>query len=115
MNRGFTLIEVLVALTVLSAGALTLLRYLDGLNHLRDMERSRTRMLVAAIKSVEFNVNNPPLCLDTVMVYRDTVRNAFTLNESLNVLPQAHIAWLTVVVRGPDAFSMELERLVRCR
>lgn len=96
---GFTLIEVCVALAVLSAGVLVFGRYLDGFNRVRAQERLRANETLAAARSMENLIAHAPACLDT----------SFTMNGvdvSLKVVPGIKpLAWGQVGA---------LRRLVRC-
>lgn len=107
MNRGFTLIEVCVALAVLSTGVVVFGRYVDGFNRIRVLERDHARMVLETARAVEYFIQNPPACCDT----------SFTFGVSVQVTVQTlpgpkPLAWLS-------AFSPPKEpvfrRLVRCR
>ena len=99
IKMGFTLIEVCVALAVLSAGVLVFGRYLDGFNRVRALERQHVNAFVAEVQSMESLVLVPPACRDS----------SFSLNGvdvSLKVVPgKKPLAWAQVGV---------LRRLVRC-
>ena len=53
MKRGFTLMEVGIALAVLSAGILVFGRFLDGFNRLRALEWAKAKSVVAVGETVE--------------------------------------------------------------
>ena len=99
LKPGFTLMEVCVALAVLSAGVLVFGRYLDGFNRVRAQERLSANGTLAAAHSMENLIAHAPACLDT----------SFTMNGvdvSLKVVPGVKpLAWAQVG---------SLRRLVRC-
>lgn len=98
-KSGFTLLEVCVALAVLSAGVLVFGRYLDGFNRVRTLERERANATIVAAKSMESLILSPPACLDS----------SFTLNGVevvLKVVPGVKpLVWAQVG---------SLRRLIRC-
>lgn len=69
MNRGFTLMEVCVALAVLFAGIVVFGRFLDGFNCLRSLERDQARTVIETANAVEYFVQNPPACRDTSFIF----------------------------------------------
>lgn len=104
---GFTLIEVCIAIVVLSAGIVAFGRFLDGFNRLRSLERDQAKSIVAVAQVAEDFVRNPPLCKDS----------SFTLgrvNVVLKTVPGVKpVAW--VWTSGQSVHRVELRRLIRCK
>jgi prepilin-type N-terminal cleavage/methylation domain-containing protein len=116
-KSGFTLMEVCVALAVLSAGVLVFGRYLDGFNRVRALERQHANAALAAAQAVEHFVRNPPDCRDTSFAFSEAP--AFTIRISLESIPGPRpIVWLNVFVVTPsvrtDPKAPVFRRLVRC-
>ena len=98
-KMGFTLMEVCVALAVLSAGVLVFGRYLDGFNRVRTLEREYANAVVVAAQAVEHFVQNPPACRDSSFSWNG-------VEVMLKVVPGVKpLAWAQVG---------SLRRLVRC-
>ena len=113
---GFTLMEVCVALAVLSAGVLVFGRYLDGFNRVRALERQHANAALAAAQAVEHFVRNPPECCDTLFAFGTL---AAAVQVSLESIPGPRpIVWLNVFVVTPsvrtDPKAPVFRRLVRC-
>ena len=64
LKFGFTLIEVCVALALLSSGVLVFGRFIDAYNRVCALERDQARALVRASAAVEALVRTPPSCAD---------------------------------------------------
>ena len=116
-NGGFTLIEVCVALAVLSAGVFVFGRYLDGFNRIRTLERAQARAVLEAANAVEYFIQNPPDCRDTSFAFSEAL--AFTIRVSLETIPGLRqIVWLNASVVTPrvrtDPKAPVFRRLVRC-
>lgn len=107
MKNGFTLMEVCVALAVLSAGVLVFGRFLDGFNRLQALERTKAKSVVAVSETIEELVRNPPWCRDSSFVRNE-------VNVVLNAVPGAKLlAWVEAAsVSLPE---VKLRRLVRCK
>ncbi len=115
-KSGFTLMEVCVALAVLSAGVLVFGRYLDGFNRVRTLERARANATIAAALAVEHFVENPPGCRDTAFAFGAP---ADSLQVSLETIPgPRQIVWLNAFVISPSVRTTPktpaFRRLVRC-
>lgn len=116
-KSGFTLMEVCVALAVLSAGVFVFGRYLDGFNRIRTLERAQARAVLEAANAVEYFIQNPPDCRDTSFAFSEAP--AFTIRISLESIPgPRRIVWLNVFVVTPsvrtDPKAPVFRRLVRC-
>ena len=107
MKNGFTLMEVCVALAVLSAGVLVFGRFLDGFNRLQALERTKAKSVIAVSETIEELVRNPPWCKDSSFVRNE-------VNVVLNAVPGAKpLAWVEATsVSLPE---VKLRRLVRCK
>ncbi|MDY6386993.1 MAG: prepilin-type N-terminal cleavage/methylation domain-containing protein [Fibrobacter sp.] len=107
MKNGFTLMEVCVALAVLSAGVLVFGRFLDGFNRLQSLERTKAKSVVAVSETIEELVRNPPWCKDSSFVRNE-------VNVVLNAVPGAKsLVW--VKATSASMPEVKLRRLVRCK
>ena len=113
MNRGFTLMEICVALAVLSAGIVVFGRFLDGFNRLRSLERDEARMVLETARAVEYFIQNPPACRDTSFTFGASVQ--VTVQTLLGPKP---LAWLSAssVTPSPQTTPKDpvFRRLIRC-
>ena len=104
---GFTLMEVCVALLLLSSGVLVFGRFVDSFNRVASLEREQAKAVVCAAAAVEELVRNPPPCADS----------AFALGVALvelRAVPGAKaLAW--VDAKAPAIHEVRLRRLVRCK
>ena len=93
MRAGFTLMEVCVALVVLSAGIVVFGRYLDGFNRIRALEREPARAVLETAHAVEHFIQNPPACRDTAFAFGAL---AASIQVTLKTIPGPRpIAWLS--------------------
>lgn len=60
--KGFTLIEVLVALAILSTSSVVFGTIVGFFNQQRSLERSRANAFVCAVETMESLIDNPPSC-----------------------------------------------------
>lgn len=116
MRAGFTLMEVCVALVVLSAGIVVFGRYLDGFNRIRALERQHANAALAAAQAVEHFVRNPPECCDTLFAFGAP---ADSIQVTLQTIPgPRRIVWLNAFVISPRVRTTSkapvFRRLVRC-
>ena len=116
-KSGFTLMEVCVALAVLSAGVLVFGLYLDGFNRIRALERAQARAVLETANAVEYFIQNPPDCRDTSFAFSGAP--AFSIQVSLKTIPgPRQILWLNASVVTPrvrtDPKAPAFRRLVRC-
>lgn len=95
-RKAFTLLEVLVALAVLAAGAATLSLYLGAFRRISALEFSRSDSALAAVAYIDSLAVSLPPCADTVYTRRASLtRNppaintlpAISGNPSINVTP----------------------------
>ncbi|WP_405342683.1 type II secretion system protein J [Fibrobacter sp.] len=111
MKNGFTLMEVCVALAVLSAGIVVFGRYLDGFNRLRSLEREQARAVIETAQAVEYFVQNAPACRDTVFAFGAP---ATAILVSLETVPGAKpLAWLHASKPAPQ--KVVFRRLIHCK
>lgn len=116
LKLGFTLLEVCIALAVLSAGVLVFGRYLDGFSRVRALERERANEILAAAQAVEHFVQYPPECRDTSFAF---AAPAAAVQVSLETIPGPRpIVWLNASVVTPSVRTNPkapvFRRLVRC-
>lgn len=98
-RKGFSLMEVYVALCILSIGTAALGRMLDIFVRMETAERLQSKAFVDAVHRMEFFVGNPPVC-DSVVL--------------LN--PHVKLTWIDVVEIPPaPAQTVHFRRLVPCR
>lgn len=117
-TAGFTLVEVLVAMCVLSVFAMSTGYFFRVFGEMRVRERTAVSAFVSATEYVEKAVAEPPPCRDTnftLLVSRDV-----SLFVGQTVLPgRAGLLWLSVepVIAPPVMPSgpVRLGRLVYCR
>ena len=99
MRAGFTLMEVCVALVVLSAGIVVFGRYLDGFNRIRALEREQARAVLETARAVEHFIQNPPACRDTTFAFGAP---ADSIQVTLQTIPgPRRIVWLNAFVISP--------------
>lgn len=96
-RRGFTLMEAVVAVFVLGAGAVAFVPLLDTFGRLRAAERLQAEAFVEAVHKVESFVENPPPC-DSVKMLSPYVALAEIFVE-IQVPPPAHPVRLKRVVQ----------------
>lgn len=61
-SRGFTLMEVLVALAVLGASSAVFFRYIEGFQHQRNIERDQAKAFICSANAMEYLVQHAPSC-----------------------------------------------------
>ena len=69
-QKGFTLLETLVALAILAAGAAALSLYLGVFRHISSLEFAHSDSALAAVAYMESQVTALPACADTVYTRR---------------------------------------------
>ncbi|MCQ2098257.1 MAG: type II secretion system GspH family protein [Fibrobacter sp.] len=121
MNRGFTLMEVLVAMVVFSIGLLALDSAFRGFNSQRRLEQDRVYKFLCEEAALESLVAAPPACSDSHPVpefRQDRHACGTVLVHLLPVYGGASLA-LAEVLSGnswhPSPERPPLRRLVRCR
>ncbi|SMP50986.1 prepilin-type N-terminal cleavage/methylation domain-containing protein [Fibrobacter sp. UWB10] len=115
-KAGFTLMEVCVALAVLSAGVLVFGRYLDGFNRVRMLERQHANAAIVAAQAVEHFVQYPPECRDATFAFGAL---ADSIQVTLQTIPgPRQIVWLNAFVVTPSVRTTPkapvFRRIVRC-
>lgn len=126
-RKAFTLLEVLVALAVLAAGAATLSLYLGAFRRISALEFSRSDSALAAVAYIDSLAVSLPPCADTVYTRRASLtRNppAINGNPEINTppeingnpaititpVPAASLQWLEIRTPG-----YTFRRLSRCK
>lgn len=93
-RKAFTLLEVLVALAVLAAGAATLSLYLGAFRRISALEFSRSDPALAAVAYIDSLAVSLPPCADTVYTRRASLtRNPPEINTppAINGNPEINI------------------------
>lgn len=132
-RKGFTLLETLVALAVLAAGAAALSLYLGAFRHISSLEFAHSDRALAAVRYMESQVTALPACADTAHTRRASLtRNTPEINDnpaissqpaindspaindnsaiSITPVPATSLQWLEI--RMPD---YTFRRLIRCK
>ena len=114
-RKAFTLLEVLVALAVLAAGAATLSLYLGAFRRISALEFSRSDSALAAVAYIDSLAVSLPPCADTVYTRRASLtRNPPETNANpaitITPVPATSLQWLEI--RTPD---YTFRRLSRCK
>lgn len=120
-RKAFTLLEVLVALAVLAAGAATLSLYLGAFRRISSFEFSRSDSALAAVAYIDSLAVSFPPCADTVYTRRASLtRNPPEINTppaingnptiTITPVPATSLQWLEI--RTPD---YTFRRLSRCK
>ena len=126
-RKAFTLLEVLVALAVLAAGAATLSLYLGAFRRISALEFSRSDSALAAVAYIDSLAVSLPPCADTVYTRRASLtRNPPAINDPPEISNQlatndspaititpvlaASLQWLEIRTPG-----YTFRRLSRCK
>ena len=114
-RKAFTLLEVLVALAVLAAGAVALSLYLGAFRRISALEFSRSDSALVAVAYIDSLAVSLPPCADTVYTRRASLtRNPPEINGNpeINVtpVPAASLQWLKIRTPG-----YTFRRLSRCK
>ncbi len=132
-RKAFTLLEVLVALAVLAAGAATLSLYLGAFRRISTLEFSRSDSALAAVAYIDSLAVSLPPCADTVYTRRASltrnppeinilpaindppeISNQLATNDSpaitITPVPAASLQWLEIRTPG-----YTFRRLSRCK
>ena len=103
---GFTLLETLVALAVLAAGAAALSLYLGAFRHISSLEFAHSDSALAAVAYMESQVTALPACADTATNDKTTIFPEIITTP----IPATSLQWLEI--RTPD---YTFRRLIRCK
>lgn len=107
-RKAFTLLEVLVALAVLAAGAATLSLYLGAFRRISALEFSRSDSALAAVAYIDSLAVSLPPCADTVYTRRASLtRNppAISGNPAISGHPSINV---TPAINDPPEISNQL-------
>lgn len=107
-RKAFTLLEVLVALAVLAAGAATLSLYLGAFRRISALEFSRSDSALAAVAYIDSLAVSLPPCADTVYTRRASLtRNppAINGNPAISGHPSINV---TPAINDPPEISNQL-------
>ena len=105
-QKGFTLLETLVALAVLAAGAAALSLYLGAFRHISSLEFAHSDSALAAVAYMESQVTALPACADTATNDKTTIFPEIITTP----IPATSLQWLEI--RTPD---YTFRRLSRCK
>lgn len=106
-RSGFTLMEVFVALALLSSGVLVLAHFVDSFNRVASLEREQAKALVQAASAIELLVQSPPSCADASLEIGGV---QVVVRSVPGVSPLAWV-WST----SSAVHEVRLRRLVRCK
>ena len=122
MRRGFTLMEVMVAVVVLSIGAAGIGQTIVGFVHMKERETKKGLALLEAVALVEEQVSSPGPCVapkkdvnDTALVVVPVSRQGVDFSLTLERLPGGvALQWVTVHETSGYWNDLSLRRVVRC-
>ena len=122
MNRGFTLMEVLVAAVVLSIGAAGIGHVIGGFLQLKEREAKKGQALLEAVALMEEQVATPSSCVepkkdttDTSLVTFPVSRQGLNFTLSFERLPGgATLQWTVVHETSGYWTDLTLKRIVKC-
>jgi prepilin-type N-terminal cleavage/methylation domain-containing protein len=107
-RKAFTLLEVLVALAVLAAGAATLSLYLGAFRRISALEFSRSDSALAAVAYIDSLAVSLPPCADTVYTRRASLtRNPPEINTPPAISGHPSIN-VTPAINAPPEISNQL-------
>ena len=118
-RKAFTLLEVLVALAVLAAGAASLSLYLGAFRRIATLEFTRSDSALAAVAYLDSLAVSHPPCVDTVLTLAETflARGSHPIVSPIKIravytpIPGlVPLQWLEI--RTPD---YTFRRLSRCK
>ncbi len=118
-RKAFTLLEVLVALAVLAAGAASLSLYLGAFRRIATLEFTRSDSALAAVAYLDSLAVSHPPCADTVLTLAETLlaRGSHPIVSPIKIravytpIPgPVPLQWLEI--RTPD---YTFRRLSRCK
>ena len=122
MKRGFTLMEVLIAVVVLSIGAAGIGRVIVGFVQIKEREAKKTVALVEAVNQMEELVTTPGPCAKPKRDETDTSRVSVSVSRSgvdfvlsFERLPGgAPLQWASVHETSGYWGNLVLKRIVKC-
>ena len=104
VRGGFSLVEVLVSLVILSLGITFLWKFMEVENRMEASEREYAENAVSAIRYVEKNIRKPVYCGDT----------GFALENALQVVFRTIPSNESLVLLNVSGANFKLERILRC-
>lgn len=121
-RRGFTLMEVCVALVVLMIGGMVCRYYVDTFLRLWERERLKAFMVETAVEAMEARLDSVGVCRDTLWEEM-FARNGVKLWVEEKVVGEVYLLeWVSVCVGSlresemvPPKEDLCLRRLVKCK
>jgi prepilin-type N-terminal cleavage/methylation domain-containing protein len=108
-RKAFTLLEVLVALAVLAAGAATLSLYLGAFRRISALELSRSDSALAAVAYIDSLAVSLPPCADTVYTRRASLtRNPPEINGNPPAINGNPAITVTPAINAPPEINNQL-------
>ena len=122
MKQGFTLMEVIVAVVVLSVGAAGIGHLIGGFMQIREREAKKGRALLEAVALMEEQVATPSPCVefpkdssDTSLVTVPVSRQGLEWTLSFERIPgRAPLQWVTVHETSGYWKDLTFKRIVKC-
>lgn len=122
-TKGFTLMEILVALAILAIASTVACKLVDGYLLLRGAERRQAQAFLCATQTMEFLVHNVPMCdstghfsFDVFSITDDLSARLEQCNAiSYSLSPVPGLAPLLIAeVSAPSARPVSFRRLIVC-
>ena len=122
MRRGFTLMEVMVAVVVLSIGAMGIGHTIVSFSQIKERESKKGHALLEAVALIEENVAKPAPCVkprrdqaDTALTMVSVSRQGIDFSLSFERVPGgAPLQWVAVHETSGYWSDLTLKRIVRC-
>ena len=116
MNKGFSLIEVLVSLILISVLSTSLFLFLDGYREIRSFEKKRLEAFREAASLIEIKMDYPPSCIEEVV--RSPIRSWGEMEwSSTRIKENVPLLFIRVQVLSKEHKQLlsQLERVLPCQ